>query len=141
MSYHAFASQYRQTAVASAVLEADPHRLVALMFAGVRERLQLAAACIDAGNVSRKGQAITEASTIVGHLAGSLNLEAGGEIAQNLLALYDYIQRRLLEANIGNDVDALRECDELIADIQSAWAAIAPGAPVPAQRMAAGLGA
>ncbi|MGY4516898.1 flagellar export chaperone FliS [Lysobacter sp. HA18] len=128
MSYHALASQYRQTAVSSAVLEADPHRLVALMFAGLRERLQLAAACIDAGNIARKGQAISESSTIVGALAGSLNMEAGGEIAQNLLALYDYVQRRLLEANVGNDTAALRECDGLIADIESAWTAIGAAA-------------
>ncbi|GAB6196956.1 flagellar export chaperone FliS [Lysobacter xanthus] len=128
MSLNAYAQHYRQTAVSSAVLDADPHRLVALMFAGLRERLQLAAACIDAGNVARKGKAITEASTIVGHLDGSLNLEAGGEIAQNLSALYDYIQRRLLEANMKNDTAALRECDGLVADIQSAWDAIAPGA-------------
>ena len=136
MSHHAYASQYRQTAVSSAVLDADPHRLVALMFNGVRERLQLAAACVDAGNVARKGQAITEASTIVGHLAGSLNMDAGGEIAQNLLALYDYVQRRMLDANVRNDTDALLECDGLIADIESAWNAIAPGAAP--TRMAAG---
>ncbi|HEY4561134.1 MAG TPA: flagellar export chaperone FliS [Lysobacter sp.] len=136
MSINAYASQYRQTAVSSAVLDADPHRLVALMFNGVRERLQLAAACIDAGNVARKGQAITEASTIVGHLDGSLNMEAGGEIAQNLSALYEYVQRRLLQANVTNDASILVECDGLIADIESAWSAIAPGA-APA-RMAAG---
>jgi flagellar protein FliS len=138
MSIHAYASQYRQTAVSSAVLDADPHRLVALMFTGLRERLQLAAACIDAGNVARKGQAITEASTIVGHLDGSLNMEAGGEIAQNLSALYDYVQRRLLDANIQNDPAILRECDDLIGDIQSAWAAIAPGSMEPARRAGAG---
>ena len=138
MSIHVYAHQYRQTAVSSAVLDADPHRLVALMFAGLRERLQLAAACIDAGNVARKGQAITEASTIVGHLDGSLNMEAGGEIAQNLSALYDYIQRRLLDANVRNDTDALRECDGLIGDIQSAWAAVAPGSAEPARMAGAG---
>ncbi|HEY4581546.1 MAG TPA: flagellar export chaperone FliS [Lysobacter sp.] len=139
MSINAYASQYRQTAVSSAVLDADPHRLVALMFNGLRERLQLAAACVDTGNVARKGQAITEASTIVGHLDGSLNMEAGGEIAQNLSALYDYVQRRLLQANMTNDAAILVECDGLIADIESAWNAIAPGA-APA-RMAAGAGA
>ena len=138
MSIHAYANQYRQTAVSSAVLDADPHRLVALMFAGLRERLQLAAACIDAGNVARKGQAITEASTIVGHLDGSLNMEAGGEIAQNLSALYEYVQRRLVEANLRNDTAILRECDGLIGDIQSAWAAIAPGTPEPARMAGAG---
>ncbi len=132
MSLNAYAKQYRQTAVTSAVIDADPHRLVSLMFAGARERMQLAAACIDAGNTARKGQAITEASAIVGHLDGSLNMEAGGEIAQNLSALYDYVQRRLLEANVGNDTQALRECDGLLADIESAWNAIAP------DRLAAG---
>lgn len=126
MSFNAYASQYRQTAVSSAVLEADPHRLVALMFEGARQRLQLAAACIEAGHVARKGQAITEASTIIGHLDGSLNHEAGGEIADNLAALYHYVQRRLLEANLQNDPAPLRECDALLAEIESAWNAVAP---------------
>jgi flagellar protein FliS len=138
MTVHAYANQYRQTAVSSAVLDADPHRLVALMFAGLRERLQLAAACIDAGNIARKGQAITEASTIVGHLDGSLNMDAGGEIAQNLSALYEYVQRRLVDANLRNDTAALRECDGLIGDIQSAWNAIAPAAQPEPARLAAG---
>jgi flagellar secretion chaperone FliS len=124
MSRNAYASHYRQTAVASAVLDADPHRLVALMFAGVRERLQLAMACLEAGNVARKGEAISEASTIVGHLAGSLDMEAGGDIAANLAALYDYIQRRMLEANVTGDVAALAECDALLAEIEGAWNSI-----------------
>lgn len=129
MSLNAYASHYRQTAVTSAVLDADPHRLVALMLAGVRQRLQLGAVCIETGNIARKGQAITEASTIVAHLDGSLNHEAGGEIADNLAALYDYVQRRLLDANLGNDAAALRECDGLLAEIETAWNAIAPAAP------------
>lgn len=127
MSLNAYASQYRQTAVTSAVLDADPHRLVALMLAGVRKRLQLAAACIQAGQTARKGEAITEASTIVGHLDGSLNHQAGGEIADNLAALYNYIQLRLLDANMNNDPAPLHECDGLLAEIETAWNAIAPG--------------
>lgn len=129
MSHRAYATQYRQTAVSSAVLDANPHRLVSLMFAGLRERLQLAAACIEANNVARKGEAISEASTIVGHLSASLNHEAGGEIASNLAALYDYIQRRLLTANMQNDVAALNECASLVADIEGAWNAISPHQP------------
>lgn len=129
MSLNAYANQYRQTSVNSAVLDADPHQLVALMLAGLRQRLKLGVACIESGNIARKGQAIAEASTIVAHLDGSLNHEAGGEVADNLAALYDYVQRRLLAANTGNDAGALRECDELIASIESAWAAIAPGQP------------
>lgn len=120
------ANQYRQTGVSSAVLDASPHRLIALMLAGARERTRLAAACLDRGDLPRKAQAITDASAIVGGLNGALNLEAGGEIADGLHSLYDYAQRRLLEANIGNDAAPLHEVDSLLGDIESAWLAIAP---------------
>ena len=121
------ANQYRQTGVSSAVLDASPHRLIALMLAGARERARLAIACLERGDLPRKAQAITDASAIVGGLNGALNLEAGGEIADGLHSLYDYAQRRLLEANIGNDAAPLHEVDSLLGDIESAWRAIAPG--------------
>lgn len=120
------AQQYRQTAVSSAVLDANPHRLVGLMLAGVRERLKLATACIELGDLSRKGQAISEASRIIAELDGSLDHAAGGDIADGLAALYDYSQRRLAEANLHNDVVAVQEVDGLIADIEGAWRDIDP---------------
>lgn len=140
-SARSIANQYRQTSVASAVLDADPHRLIALMLSGARERARMAAACLSRddgrrGDFARKAQAISEASAIVGSLNGALDINAGGEIATGLRALYDYIQRRLLEANIGNDAAPLREVDDLLGDIENAWMAIAPGtatAPVAAR--------
>ena len=126
MNARASAQHYRQTAVSSAVLDASPHRLVALMLAGVRERLKLAKACIDVGDVARKGQAITEASMIIGQLDGSLDHKAGGDIAAGLAALYDYAQRRLFEGNLHNDTAKLKEVDGLFADIEEAWLAIDP---------------
>ena len=126
MSARAFAQHYRQTAVHSAVLDANPHRLVALMLAGVRERLRLAAACMDKGDIPRKGQAISEASMIIGELDGSLDHNAGGDIAAGLAALYEYSQRRLFEANARNDAAAVLEIDALFADIEGAWQAIDP---------------
>ncbi|HZV24039.1 MAG TPA: flagellar export chaperone FliS [Luteimonas sp.] len=126
MSARVFAQHYRQTAVSSAVLDASPHRLVTLMLAGVRERLRLAAACMDKGDIPRKGQAISEASMIIGELDGSLDHEAGGDIAAGLAALYEYSQRRLFEANARNDAAAVMEVDTLFADIEAAWQAIDP---------------
>ncbi|MBN8716317.1 flagellar export chaperone FliS [Thermomonas sp.] len=126
MNARASAQHYRQTAVQSAVLEASPHRLVALMLAGIRERLQLALACMEKGDIARKGQAISEASMIIGELDGSLDHKAGGDIAAGLAALYAYAQRRLVEANLHNDPARLQEVDGLIAEIEGAWQAIAP---------------
>ncbi len=126
MQARSLAHQYRQTSVSSAVLDASPHQLIALMLGGARERARLAIACLDRGDLPRKGQAITDASAIIGGLNGALNLEAGGEIADGLHALYDYAQRRLLDANLDNDAAPLREVDDLLGDIESAWRAIAP---------------
>lgn len=123
------ASQYKQTGVTSAVLDADPHRLIALLFTGLRERLRLAIACTQVGNLARKGEAISQASLIIGNLDGALDHEAGGELAGNLSALYEYSQRRLVEANLNNDAGILEEIDALIGEIEGAWNAIAPGQP------------
>lgn len=128
-----YANQYRQTDVSSAVLEASPHELVTLMLAGARERARLAIACLERGDLPRKAQAISEAGAIIGGLDGALNLDAGGEIADGLQALYDYAQRRLLAANANNDPEPLREVDDLLGEIESAWRAIAPGKGAPAK--------
>ena len=78
------------------------------------------------GEQARRGKAIGEACAIVSHLSGSLDHEAGGEIAANLASLYDYLVRRLTEANLHNDVEALHESLALLVEIESAWSAIQP---------------
>jgi flagellar protein FliS len=124
MSSHSYAAQYRNTGLSSAVMEADPHRLVALLLAGACERLRLAEACMERGDLARKGKAIGEVCAIIGHLNGSLDHEAGGEIAGSLASLYDYVQSRLIEANLNNDASGLRESLDLLSEIESAWNAI-----------------
>ena len=126
MSLQSYAAQYRNTGLSSAVMEADPHRLVALLLSGACERLRLAEACVVRGDLARKGKAIGEVCAIIGHLNGSLDHEAGGEIAGNLSALYDFVIQRLTEANLNNDANALRESLSVMSDIEAAWNAI-PG--------------
>jgi flagellar protein FliS len=119
-----YAEQYRKMSVSTSITDADPHKLVALLFAGACQRIRQAQACLAQGDQARKGKAIGEACAIVGHLNGSLDHEAGGEIAGNLSALYDYVMQRLTEANLHNDPEALRESLELLGEIDSAWNAI-----------------
>jgi len=119
-----YAEQYRKVGVSTSVMEADPHKLVALLFAGACQRIRLAQACIQQGDQARKGKAIGEACAIVGHLNGSLDHEAGGEIASNLSSLYEYVMHRLTEANLHSDESALEEALELLSEINSAWDAI-----------------
>lgn len=131
-SARAFANQYRQTSATSAILDASPHQLVSLMLGGARERVQLAIACLQRGDLARKAQAISAASGIIGGLNSTLDMDAGGEIAESLHALYDYFQRRLVEANGNNDPAPLVEIDGLLGDIEQAWRAIDPAAPAAA---------
>lgn len=131
---NAYAAQYKQTGLATEVLEANPHRLVGLLLAGAIARLQLAEQCLLRGDggvadITRKARAISEAGAIIGGLSSGLDLDAGGDIAQSLDALYDYMQRALVEANAGNDAGKVREVAGLLREIESAWNAIAPPAP------------
>ena len=119
-----YAEQYRKVGVSTAVTDADPHKLVALLLAGACERIRLAEACLERNDQARKGKAIGEACAIVGHLNGSLDHEAGGDIAGNLSALYDYVMQRLTHANLHNDAAALQESLQLLSEIDAAWNAI-----------------
>lgn len=121
-----YAEQYRKVGVSTSVTDADPHKLVALLLAGACERIRLAEACLLQGDQARKGKAIGEACAIVGHLNGTLDHEAGGEMAGNLSALYDYIAQRLTEANLHNDTAALHDALSVLGELESAWNAI-PG--------------
>ena len=133
-----YAEQYRKVGVSTKVVDADPHKLVALLFEGANERIRRAEAFLAQGDQAMKGKSIGEACAIIGHLNGSLDHEAGGEIASSLSALYDYVQTRLIEANLHNDASALRESLELLGEIESAWNAIpAEQRQVPAMAAAA----
>lgn len=119
-----FAEQYRQIGVSTRVVDADPHKLVSLLLEGASERMRRAEAFIAKGDQALKGKAIGEACAIIGQLNGSLDHVAGGEVAGNLSALYDYIVQRLTEANLNNDATALQESLVLLGEIESAWNAI-----------------
>ena len=65
---------------------------------------------------------------IVAGLRGSLNFEAGGEIATNLDALYEYLERRLLQANLEADAGMLDEAATLLRQVKEGWDGIADAA-------------
>jgi len=120
-------SAYTQIAVETNVAAADPHTLILLLFEGAEAAIRLARYKMLEKDIAAKGSAISQAIQLVTEgLGASLDVEAGGEMAERLAALYDYIAARLLWANLKNDVAALDECLNLLGEIHSAWAQIAP---------------
>lgn len=123
-------SRYRQVRTEGAVEDASPHRLIAMLFDGALSRITLAAAHMRRGEIEDKGAEITRALEIVGALRASLDMSVPGGLPQRLDALYDYVSRRLLHANIENDPKVLDEIGGLLRVIAEAWAQIAPPARV-----------
>ncbi len=114
-------AQYQQVNTGSGVEDASPHRLIQMLMEGVLQRLAEAKGAIQRDSANDKGEAIGKAVTIVSGLRNSLNKDVGGEIADNLDDLYDYMQRRLLEANIASSEDIVDEVMALMRTIKSGW--------------------
>lgn len=112
---------YRSVSAHGSVESSDPHRLVQLLFATALERIAAARGCMERGQVAQKGENVSKAISLVGGLNNALDLERGGEIAANLRELYDYVSRRLLEANAMNDTARLDEAATLLREIKAAW--------------------
>lgn len=118
---------YAQVGVESAVLSASPHQLVVLLFDGALSAMKKAAILIEQGDIPGKGRALSQAINIITNgLRAGLNHDVGGEIAANLDSLYDYMTRRLLQANLHNDLSAIDEVSTLLGNIADAWKEIGP---------------
>lgn len=133
------ANAYATVSMETGVAMASPHKLVVMLFDGALLSLVIAQKEMKLGNVAAKSKAISKAISIIEEgLRASLNKEAGGEIAQSLNALYQYITSRLLQANLQNNPGFISEAQQLLGDLREAWAQIDPEkhrASEPASRM------
>lgn len=119
------ANAYAKIGVETGVSAASPHRLISMLYDGALGSLSSASAHIKAGKIAEKGAAISKAILIIdAGLKASLDMEAGNEISQNLDALYQYMSRKLFEANINNDAEIVDEIYGLLMDLKGAWNAI-----------------
>jgi flagellar protein FliS len=117
---------YHTVSVHGGVAKADAHGLVLMVLDACAERLTTACGCIERREIARKAKLLHSCVKLIAELRGSLNLAEGGPLAQNLSALYDYMMRRLLLANVNTDAEPVREVQGLLNDIRSAWLAIGP---------------
>lgn len=120
---------YQSASAHGGVAAADPHRLVVMLMDGALERIATARGCIERKDTAEKARLLNRAVSIVGELRSSLDMRGGGQIAENLANLYEYMCHRLLQANAESSVSLLDEVSKLLSDIRSAWIAI----PAPAR--------
>lgn len=113
---------YAKIGVESAVMSASQQQLVVMLFDGALSALIRARLFMLDGNIAGKGNSISKAINIIeAGLKEGLTENRGDELADNLLDLYNYMTRRLLHANLHNDVAAVEEVEGLLRNIADAW--------------------
>ena len=113
---------YAKIGVESAVMSASQQQLVVMLFDGALSALVRARLFMQDGNLEGKGLSLSKAINIIeGGLKQGLDDNSGDALAANLTELYNYMVRRLLKANLHNDVAAVEEVESLLRNIADAW--------------------
>lgn len=116
------ANAYKTISVETGVVQADPHRLVDMLFDALLGNVGAARGALARGDIKSKCEHVVKAVRILEEgLKGSLNMAEGGDLAANLLGVYDYCVLRLTQANLRNDDAILQEVSQVIAPIADGW--------------------
>jgi flagellar protein FliS len=116
---------YAKVGMETGVLAASPHKLIVMLYDGALQALNNGLLNMKAGRIAEKGKSISHAITIIdGGLRASLDKNVGGEIAESLDSLYEYMSSRLLMANLKNDPAIIEEVQRLLMDLRDTWNAI-----------------
>jgi len=103
------------------ILTANQGKLIVMLYEGAIRFLKLAVSNMNPRKYDVVNSNIIRTQDIVTELMLSLNMEEGGEIAQNLFNLYAYMKKRLLEGNMKKDNDVLEEVITLLEQLRDAW--------------------
>jgi len=105
----------------SQVLTAEPIELVRLLYRAAGDAVRSASAHLAAGRILERSQQVNKAYAILSELTVTLDPARGGTLSHSLAELYDYMQRRLLEANRRQQPEPLAEVERLLATLQEGW--------------------
>ncbi|MGP1432382.1 MAG: flagellar export chaperone FliS [Treponema sp.] len=123
MSYNSQAlTAYKETRIKTA----SPGSLIIMLYDEGIKSITLALegmpdGKIEAENIERIHQHILKAQDVVTELMASLNMDAGGEIAENLLSLYSFFNQQLFQANMQKDPKPLKTVCEMMMELREAW--------------------
>lgn len=118
---------YANVGLETGVVAASPHQLIVMLYEGAEFAVRMAIRHMNEGEIAKKSAAISKASSIIlDGLKAALDPQQGGEIAQRLGALYDYMNNRLMLAHVKNQTAPLEEVLGLLRELRGAWQQIGP---------------
>ncbi|ENP8453625.1 flagellar export chaperone FliS [Photobacterium damselae] len=112
---------YKKVSVNAQLASASPHRIIQMLYAGAIERLIQGKAAMEQGNIAMKCERLSKALDIIMSLRDCLSMEDGGDVANNLDSLYDYMIRQVSTANAENQPEPVDEVITMLREIKSAW--------------------
>lgn len=115
---------YQSSSLEAELACADPHKVIQILMRGFLERLAKAKGAIERKNLEEKSRYIASCIAILSSLRISLDFEQGGEISENLNALYEYMTGRLIDAGKSMDVTPIDEVAKLMITIKEGWEGI-----------------
>lgn len=101
---------------------ATPERLLLMLYDGAIRFATVAHAAMIDKQIETAHDHLLKTEAILIELMGSLNHEIGGELAKNLLALYEFMYHHLVQANIKKEPDRIQEVIDLLTGMRQTWA-------------------
>ena len=114
-------SQYGKIKDDTQTMYASPHQLMLMLFDGALEAMSLTIAAIQNKNFELRSKQNTRSITIINGMRECLDMETGGELADNLYSLYQYMTQELFRASFKNDVDTIQNIQTMLKDIRGSW--------------------
>ena len=114
-------AQYGQIKNDAQTTYASPHQLMLMLFDGAIEAMSFTIGAIQNENFELRSKQNTRSITIINGMRECLDMETGGELADNLYSLYQYMTKELFRASFKNDVDTIQNIQTMLKDIRGSW--------------------
>jgi len=120
---HLSINKYRKVSVSN-VQDMTPYEQINIILVNIIGKLAATKGFIERNEIEQKGLNISTCISLIGALEDALNMDNGGEISNNLASLYEYCQYKLIDSNLKNDIEGIKEVSTIIKNIKEGWDAI-----------------
>jgi flagellar protein FliS len=114
-------SQYGKIKNDAQTFYASPHQLMLMLFDGAIEAMSFTIGAIENNNFELRSKQSTRSISIINGMRECLDMETGGELADNLYSLYQYMAQELFRASFKNDSETVQNIQTMLKDVRGSW--------------------